>query len=328
MHQSPPNKNHRRAQRLSRRHFVGRLGATLTVAAGSRLSVATPAESTSLRPGMMLQGNSAVELHQGARAIAGAGFESVQATFFFQPTADELKALARALKDLNLKTVAFGTYFNLFRPDDTTFMKSSRAAMRLLAAHAELFDCRQFVTWSASHAPRFDGSDPRNHTPETVAQLHRAIREVILPILEPIQGRVAFEPYYPHVLGSVELAQQVLAPFEARQVGFLVDPPNFISPALYPRREGEFHRIFRELGDHIHLAHFKDLKLNAAGTAVELPGPGGGEMNYPLFISEICRLGRPVPCIIEHIPAEPAVLTRTKAWIDEQIRLSLPARER
>ncbi len=81
-------------------------------------------------------------------------------------------------------------------------------------------------------------------------------------------------------------------------------------------------RLFRELGDRIHLAHFKDLKLNPSGQSVDLPGPGGGGMNYPLLISEIRKLHRPLPCIIEHIKAEPAEMKKTKAWVENQLRQS------
>lgn len=304
---------------ISRRHFLGAVGATVAGFGAAKIFGAEHPRDN-IRLGMMLQGGSAAELQEKARAMAAAGFDTVQVTFFFQPTAEELQSLARTLKDLKLKTIAFGNYFNLFRPDDTGFMGSSRAAMKLVAAHAGLFDCKQFVTWSASYSPRFDGTEPRNHTPEAVAQLHRAIREVVLPILEPIDGCVAFEPYFPHVVGTLELAREVLAPFPANRVGLLLDPPNFITPALYPKREEEMRRLFRELGERIHLAHFKDMKLNPAGSSVDLPGPGGGEMNYPLLISEIRKLNRPLPCIIEHIKAELAEMTKTKAWVENQLR--------
>jgi sugar phosphate isomerase/epimerase len=304
---------------FSRRLFLGTLAATVAGFRGTAvLGAQKPTDN--IRLGMMLQGGSAAELQAKAQAIAAAGFDTVQVTFFFTPTAEELQSLARTLKDLKLKTVAFGTYFNLFRPDDTGFMGSSQAAMKVVAAHAELFDCKQFVTWSASYSPKFAGDDPRNHTPEAVAQLHRAIREILVPILKPLGGQVAFEPYFPHVLGTVQLAKQVLAPFPARQVGLLLDPPNFITPALYPERDEELRRLFRELGKRIHLAHFKDLKLNATGDSVDLPGPGGGQMNYPLLISEIRKLHRPLPCIIEHINAETAEMTKTKAWVQNQLR--------
>jgi sugar phosphate isomerase/epimerase len=121
------------------------------------------------------------------------------------------------------------------------------------------------------------------------------------------------------VLETVELAKQIFAPFPTRRVGLLLDPPNFITPALYSKREDEMRRLFRELGDRIHLAHLKDLKLNVTGQSVDLPGPGGGEMNYPLLISQIRKLGRPLPCIIEHINAEAAEMRKTKAWVEKQL---------
>jgi sugar phosphate isomerase/epimerase len=303
---------------ISRRHFLAAVGAT-AVGVRTRQSSAIEIAKDNLRLGMMLQGASAADLQAKARAIAAVGFDTVQVTFLFQPSAGELKALARLLKDLKLKTAAFGTYFNLFRPDDSGFMRSSQAAMKCVAAHADLFDCRQFVTWSASYARQFAAADPRNAAPEAVAHLQRAIREVVLPILEPIGGRVAFEPFFVHVVGTVEAAKDVLAPFPASQVGIVLDPPNLIAPALYPRREEEMRRQFRALGDRIHICHFKDMKLDPSGQRVDYPGPGGGEMNYPLMISEIRRLRRPLPCIIEHIQPEPAAMSKTKAWVEAQI---------
>jgi len=43
-------------------------------------------------------------------------------------------------------------------------------------------------------------------------------------------------------------------------------------------------------------------------------------MNYPRLISEIRKLDRPLPCIIEHIKTEPAEITKTKAWVEKQLR--------
>jgi hypothetical protein len=54
--------------------------------------------------------------------------------------------------------------------------------------------------------------------------------------------------------------------------------------------------------------------------SVGYPGPGGGEMNYPLLISKIRKLHRPLSCIIEHIKPEPAEMSKTKAWVQAQLR--------
>ena len=129
------------------------------------------------------------------------------------------------------------------------------------------------------------------------------------------------EPYYKHILGTIEATESLLAPFPADKVGIVLDPPNFISPALYTNREEEMRRLFRTLGQRIHLAHFKDLKLNAAGQNVDLPGPGGGVMNYKLLASEIRSLKLPLPCIIEHIDTETATMQKTKSWVEDQIQM-------
>lgn len=306
---------------ISRRQFLGALGTGVLACGARTLLGADPTQGT-LQLGMMLQGNSAVELQEKARAIAAVGFAQVQLTFFFPPTAEELQSLAKVLKELKLKTVAFGTYFNLFRPDDTGFMGSSQATMKLVATHAGLFDCKQFVTWSASYSPRFDGADDSNYTEKAVAQLRRAIEDIVLPALAPSGGRVAFEPFFRHVVGTVELAKQVLEPFPSHQVGLVLDLPNLISPSLFPKREEEFRRLFRELGDRFHLAHFKDIKLNENGQSVDYPGPGGGEMNYPWLASEIRKLNRQLPCIIEHIPVENLQMKKTKTWVESQMGIA------
>jgi sugar phosphate isomerase/epimerase len=192
---------------ISRRRFIATAGATaLSAPAATRVLRAAPVRDN-IHLGMALQASKAADLQEQAKRIAAVGFDTVQLTFFFHPTADELKGLSETLAKLNLRVAAFGTYFNLFRPDDMRFMNSSQASMKLIAAHADLFDCRQFVTWSGSYAAQFAGADPRNHSVEAVVQLQKAIREVLLPIIGPINGRVALEPYYPHLVGRIELAK-------------------------------------------------------------------------------------------------------------------------
>ena len=73
---------------ISRRHFLGAIGATAAAAGGlTRVLAGQPAKDT-IRLGMMLQGGSAAALQANAKAIAAVGFKSVQLTFFFHPTVD------------------------------------------------------------------------------------------------------------------------------------------------------------------------------------------------------------------------------------------------
>jgi sugar phosphate isomerase/epimerase len=304
---------------LSRRRFLALTAAAAASFVWGQVSGAETARDP-LRLGMMLQGGSTSALLKNAKAVAAAGFDTVQLSFFFDPSAEELRTLAKELQALKLKTVAFGTYINPLQPDNATFMGSTKAAMKQISALADLFSCKQFVIWSGSHSPRFDTPDPRNHTEKAVQTVQQAIRDVVLPLLEPIGGRVAIEPYYRHVLGSIEMAEAIFEPFPADKVGLLADPPNFISPELYPRREAEMSRLFSRLGNRIHLAHFKDLKLDATGNNVDLPAPGLGVMDYREYARQLRRLGRPVYCILEHIAANTEEMASRKAWVEQQLR--------
>lgn len=304
---------------LSRRRFLTLSGAAAASLVSGQVSGAETTRAP-LRLGMMLQGGSTPELLKNAKAVAAAGFDTIQLSFFFDPTAEELRTLAKELQALKLKTVAFGTYINPLQPDNASFMGSSKAGMKQVSALADLFSCKQFVIWSGSHSPRFDTPDPRNHTEKAVETVQQAMRDVVLPILEPIGGRVAIEPYYRHILGSIEMAEAIFEPFPADKVGLLVDPPNFISPGLYPRREAEMSRIFSRLGNRIHLAHFKDLKLDATGKNVDLPGPGLGVMDYQEYARQLRQLGRPMYCILEHVAANTEAMTARKAWVEQQLR--------
>lgn len=303
---------------FSRRRFLA--AGTLAAAGLASGSLWAAEGKDPLRLGIMLQGSSTPELLENAKAIVAAGFDTIQLSFFFDPSAEDLRELARVLDDLKLKTVAFGTYINPLRPDDTSFMGSSIAGLRRVAAQADLFRCKQFVCWSGSYAAKFDGADARNHTEEAVTDVRRAIKEVLLPVLEPMGGRVAMEPYYRHILGTIEMAEAIFQPFPAAQVGLLVDPPNFISPELYSRREAEMTRLFSRLGSRIHLAHFKDLKLDASGKNVDLPGPGLGVMDYREYARELRQLRRPIYCILEHISPETEPMSARKAWVEQQLR--------
>ena len=38
-----------------------------------------------------------------------------------------------------------------------------------------------------------------------------------------------------------------------------------------------------------------------------------------MLISEIRKLNRPLPCIIEHIKPEPGEMSKTKAWVEARL---------
>ena len=70
---------------ISRRHFLGTMGATAVAAGGLPKLLAGEPAKDNIRLGMMLQGDSAADLQEKAKRIAAVGFQRVQVTFFFPP---------------------------------------------------------------------------------------------------------------------------------------------------------------------------------------------------------------------------------------------------
>ncbi|HNY39952.1 MAG TPA: hypothetical protein PKJ41_06140 [Bryobacteraceae bacterium] len=63
--------------------------------------------------------------------------------------------------------------------------------------------------------------------------------------------------------------------------------------------------MMRTLGPRIEVVHLKDFRLKPDGINYDLPGPLGGEMNYPLYLEQLSKLPGDLPWIIEHVgPAD------------------------
>jgi hypothetical protein len=60
------------------------------------------------------------------------------------------------------------------------------------------------------------------------------------------------------------------------------------------------------------VVHLKDFRLAPEGGSYILPGPLGGEMNYPLFIDQILALPDSPPLVVEHVKPEQFAETRRK----------------
>ena len=117
-----------------------------------------------------------------------------------------------------------------------------------------------------------------------------------------------------------------------------MDPTNYFSEHNIDDIDGELNRIFNALGDRIKIAHAKDCKraldtaekhaaidadeshtFRGAGS-VELPAPGLGALNYPLYLKRLAKLHPNIPLIIEHLDEDD--IPRAKKFIDEQLKIA------
>ena len=120
-----------------------------------------------------------------------------------------------------------------FQPGDDAAGGRARGAVRLQAVrHLE----RQLLRRSSTAPTR--ATTPPRPSPNCIAPSARSFcRSSSRSAGEWLSNRT-----YPTSSGTLELAKEVFAPFSADRIGLLLDPPNFISPDLYPRRDDELRR--------------------------------------------------------------------------------------
>jgi len=286
----------------TRRSFLGSTVAgvwALTAWPGESRPAARP-DFGHLRLAVAVQGGSPEQLGEEAKWAKSAGFERVQLSLWMQEPQDEdLQLMHAALEEHGLRAVVFGTYINPLDPGNSGYMGASQEAMGALARNAGVFGANLFVAWSGGYHARFSAGDPRNATGEAMDALVSATNDLLASI-DVCAGRLAYEPYYPDILGSPARYAEFFGRMGAtRRVGMVMDPPNFVQPAQYPERTAIMEEAFRLPADRIFVAHLKDIAPAPDG-GIALPGPCDGTMNYDLYLTRLASLGRPIDCVIEH----------------------------
>jgi sugar phosphate isomerase/epimerase len=113
---------------------------------------------------------------------------------------------------------------------------------------------------------------------------------------------------YTHILGDVETLAQFLEVMNSPYVGLVLDPPNLLPPPRWEQQGTALKQMLKRLSPYIGLVHLKDMRL--AGEKLELPGPGGGVLDYRAFLGALERYGISAPRIVEHVTLEQAAAAR------------------
>ena len=100
-----------------------------------------------------------------------------------------------------------------------------------------------------------------------------------------------------------------------------MDPCNLLRKEDLDRTGPKLEEMFQRLGDKIALAHAKDVKASANGT--ELPAPGMGVLDYPVYLRLLERLGRPMPLLIEHLTLSD--VPRARDFVRRQMEIAARA---
>ena len=135
---------------------------------------------------------------------------------------------------------------------------------------------------------------PDNGTEETWRVLCNTLEQV-LPVAEAAGVVIAFEPEVNNVVDTAKKARRLIDEMGSPSLGVVMDASNLFGEGDLPRMTEILDEAFELLGDHIAIAHGKDLDRD--GDAGHLAA-GTGKLDYARYVSLLCALPFDVPVIL------------------------------
>ena len=125
---------------------------------------------------------------------------------------------------------------------------------------------------------------PDNDLPETWRVLRNTLEQV-LPVAEAAGVVIAFEPEVNNVVSTAKKARRLIDEMGSPSLGVVMDASNLFGEGDLPRMTQILDEAFELLGDHIAIAHGKDLDRD--GDAGHLAA-GTGKLDYARYVSLLC----------------------------------------
>lgn len=230
-------------------------------------------------------------------------------------TADDVttavaEQMSRPFVDLKIQIAAVSASANFL---DTDRRRRKRFVKRFDAVveHCHAFGTRFVVTETGTLNPDHPWDDfPDNHTEEAfrafVAALTPSVR-----LAEKNDVVVLLEGHVNQVIGSAEQAKMLREEL-GEHVGFVMDPPNFMSRSMISSSKKHLREMFKTIGPFAPVAHGKDIRLS--GTDLVTPRAGTGSLDYHEFLAQLNAFQPGCPLILEQL--RPEELRETVDFID------------
>lgn len=263
------------------------------------------------RVGVMCQyGASEKTMREALAAAREAGFRRIQIFFPWDRVETSfLRSLPGWLRAESLQCTVLSAYVNCVAPA-ALLMNARGEDLPRAIDYAGQIGATHLAAWTGSYSPGLMKADPRNFTPAAADSIVRFL-EPHLGRLESARLALALETYMTLACPDAPTLRRLLDRLPPA-VGAVLDPPNLTPLERYAGRDAELKEMVEILSDRIALVHLKDFKLARDGNSYELPGPLGGEMNYPLFIERVRTLPASVPVIAEHLSPSQFAAARRK----------------
>jgi sugar phosphate isomerase/epimerase len=167
---------------------------------------------------------------------------------------------------------------------------------------AEKVGARCCVNIAGSRGEQWDGPHPDNFSIETFEMIVDSVREIIDEV-NPKNTFFTLETMPWVFPDTAQTYLELIKAIDRRAFAVHLDPVNMISsPRVYYQNGAMMKEFFAKLGPYIKNCHAKDIHLSGKLTvhlAEVIPGTGG--LDYRVFLSELSKLDKDIPLIVEHL---------------------------
>jgi sugar phosphate isomerase/epimerase len=240
-----------------------------------------------------------------ARTNAARGYRAAAFPCDIFAAEDTIRGFARSAARWGIQIAEVGGWGNVLRDSDRATRKASldRACRSLWVADEIGAGCA--VNIAGSRGSQWDGPDEENLTPATYALIVDSVREII-DAVRPSRSFYTLEPMPWMYPCDIQSHRALLRDVDRPAFAVHFDPVNMIRTLeLYYSNSTFISEFVREFGPLIKAVHAKDTLL--AGTLTlhlqEVP-PGRGRLDYRVLLSELEKVSRDMPMLIEHLSSD------------------------
>jgi len=285
---------------VTRREFLAVLSAAVAAASVHRLSAQPAGSAIRLGGPIFLQSTDPAALAREHRRLGySAAYCPEIATL---KDSAQLAAIERAYKAENVVISEVGAWKNMLDPDPAT----RRANLDFVTERCALADALGAlccVDIAGSYNPdSWYGPNPKNLSREFFDSTVENCRHVI-DAVKPTRTRFTIEMMGWNLPDGPDAYLELIRVVDRKAFGVHLDVCNGInSPSRFYQNSAFIRECFRKLGPSIVSCHAKDLRWDVEmNVHFEEVIPGRGQIDYTTYLTELSKLGREVPLMLEHL---------------------------
>lgn len=218
---------------------------------------------------------------------------------------------AFAAEDVMLAEV--GIWRNLVSPDDAVRKTNLEYAADKLAV-ADAVGAKCAVSYIGSFAKGTDYAPVAENMGQAAFDACVDTVRYLLDTVKPKRAKFALEMMQYSLPDSVDSYVEMIRAIDRPMFGAHFDPVNLImTPRVYFNNAALIRECFAKLGPYVVSCHAKDITLHhKAALHMDEVQIGEGVLDYGTYLSELARMPREVPLMLEHLEAPAYAVARDR----------------